>query len=113
MRKIQRGYFPTLVDLCYNIYNLNDNYVKSLFTPELKNFIDSRIIPNMKMFERKLCVSENTDNIIAEDEFKLIETKSDSLAESENNPFKSSKEELFLNVYIINIGRRLVRRTKI
>ncbi len=55
----------------------------------------------MKMFERKLCITETSETIIAEDELKFSETKSDSIAESDNNPFRSSKEELFLNVIFI------------
>ena len=74
--------------------------------------METKILPNMKMFERKLCVSDSTEIIIAEDELKSSETKNDLIAESDNNPFRSSKEELFLNVIIIKSGRRLVKRTK-
>jgi hypothetical protein len=107
-RKINKGYFPILIDISHLINSLNDPSIRDLFTSEWQQFIEEKVNPWFKLFERKLCVQEPTlSHSFAQEEEKMGD-KETATPESEN-PF--GKKDDYFNTgmnedEIFNIGSK-------
>jgi hypothetical protein len=101
-RKINKGYFPVMVEICNIINNISDPFVKSSFTTEWATLIDEKITPWLKLFERKLCVPEQhlSQSFAMEDDKPANDSK--ETGESDN-PF-GKKDDIFGTDMNVNIN---------
>jgi hypothetical protein len=86
--------------------------VKDYFTPEWTAFIEEKVNPAMKLFERKLCVQEPGVNhsFNIDDDYKPVDIK-DTYSENDN-PFKEKSKDEMLFSTPLNVFKNIkVRKT--
>jgi hypothetical protein len=84
--------------------------VKDHFTPQWVQFIEEKVNPYIKLFEKKLCVQEPGINhsFAADDDMK--QESKDTYGSDNDNPFKEkSKDELLfgsnVSVFVLTQGK--------
>ena len=87
-RKINKGYFPILIELANKINSNKEEIIIGYLTKEWKDFNNDKIKNWSILFNRKLCYEEKSSNFFKNyyDDYTMKSTNQDtSNNENENN----------------------------
>jgi hypothetical protein len=94
-RKIKRGYFSILVNICSLLSASNNTYVKEqLADTEWLRFYDENISPYVKLYQKRLChQEEELENSFANSEGIKLASEETSSSDDHENPFEMAMRE--------------------
>ena len=95
-RKINRGFFPILIELANKIQASKEDIIIGYLTKDWNSFYNDKILNWSNLFNRKLCYEEKSGNFFDnyyDNDVKTSNNQEEGNNENETNENEENKEE--------------------